>query len=301
MSIASTQEHFDVIVIGGSYAGQAAAMQLARARRRVLVIDAGVRRNRFAATSHGFLGQDGRSPDAIAAVGREQVQAYLTVQWLEGKATHARRTQDRFTVQDERGQDFHARVLVLALGVVDDLPEIDGLSDRWGRSIFHCPYCHGYELAQGRIGVIGVGDVSLHQAMMLPDWGRVTLLINGSAIPDETQRSGLQRRGVILEPTAIRRIIESATVELVDDRLLAFDGLFVASRTRVASPIAEELGCAMEEGLLGRYIHTNEFKETSVPGVFACGDAARMAGSVSFAVGDGAQAGTAAHQALIFR
>nr|WP_245220276.1 NAD(P)/FAD-dependent oxidoreductase [Pusillimonas caeni] len=299
--MASTQDHFDVIVIGGSYAGQAAAMQLARARRRVLVIDAGVRRNRFAATSHGLLGQDGRSPDAIAAVGREQVQAYPTVQWLEGTAALARRTEDVFAVQDDQGRDFHARGLVLALGVVDDLPEIDGLSDRWGRSIFHCPYCHGYELAQGRIGVIGVGDVSLHQAMMLPDWGRVTLLINGSVIPDEAQRGDLQRRGVILEPTAIRRITEAATVELVDARLLAFDGLFVASRTRVASPIAEQLGCAMEEGPIGRYIRTNEFKETSVPGVFACGDAARMAGSVSFAIGDGAQAGTAAHQMLIFR
>ncbi|MGE0799968.1 MAG: NAD(P)/FAD-dependent oxidoreductase [Lautropia sp.] len=290
---------FDVVVIGGSYAGQSAAMQLARARRRVLVVDGGLRRNRFAAASHGFLGQDGRPPDAIAAEGKRQLLAYPSVQWLDGKVTHARNVEDAFLVQMGSGEAVRTRLLVLATGVVDELPEVPGLAERWGKHVFHCPYCHGYELDQGRIGVLGVSPMSLHQAMMLPDWGAVTLFTNGAIELDDTQRDALAARGVVIEPQRVARIADAATVQLADGRDVVLDGLFTASRTRVASPIAEQLGCVQEESPIGTYIHTDTFKATSVKGVFACGDAARIAGNVAFAVGDGAQAGVAAHQALL--
>lgn len=291
---------FDVAVIGGSYAGLSAAMQLARARRRILVVDAGLRRNRFAAASHGFLGQDGRSPDAIAAEGKRQLLAYPTVHWLDGEAAEAEPMQGGFRVRMQSGEAVRTRQIILATGVVDDLPEIPGLAERWGKHVFHCPYCHGYELDQGHIGVLAVSPMALHQATMLPDWGTVTLFTNEAIELDDAQRETLARRGVVIEPQRVAGIVDAATVQLTDGRRIVMDGLFTASRTRVSSPIAEQLGCQFEEGPIGTYIHTDAFKATSVKGVFACGDAARMAGNVAFAVGDGAQAGAAAHQALLF-
>lgn len=297
----SSSSDFDVIVIGGSYAGLSAGLQLARARQRLLVIDAGIRRNRFAASSHGFLGQDGIAPDAIAAEGRAQLLAYPSVEWFEGTATHAEQAENGFVVRCAAGQRFRARRLVLAIGVIDELPEVEGLAERWGRSVFHCPYCHGYELDRGRIGVLATGPLSLHQALMLPDWGEVTLFTNTAFEPDEAQRADLAAKRVAVEPVRIARIVDTATVELVDGRRVAMDGLFTASRIRAASPIAEQLGCEFEEGTLRPFIRTDVNKATSIRGVFACGDVARMAGNVALAVGDGAQAGAAAHQSLVFR
>jgi thioredoxin reductase len=296
----SGSTNFDVIVIGGSYAGMSAAMQLARARREVLVIDAGMRRNRFAKASHGFLGQDGRAPDSIAAEGRAQLLAYPNVHWLEGTATQAGKSGDGFTVTVNAGESFRAKRLVLATGVVDELPAVEGLAERWGRSVFHCPYCHGYELNKGRIGVLAQGALSLHHAMLLPDWGEVTLFINDTFDPDEKQSAELSARGVAIERERVVRITETATIELGDGRRVALDGLFTLSSTRMASAAAGQLGCAFDKGPLGPFIHTDALKATTVPGVFACGDAARAAGSVAMAVGDGAQAGVAAHQSMIF-
>lgn len=299
MTIETTSNSFDAIVIGGSYAGLSAALILARARQRVLVVDAGLRRNRFAKTAHGFLGQDGRAPGAIAADGKAQMLAYPSVQWLDGHATRAEVTADGF-VAYVADQPYRAKRLVLATGVVDELPEVEGLAERWGRSVFHCPYCHGYELNQGRIGVLAVGQLSMHHALMLPDWGKVTFFTNETFEPDAAERAALAAKGVAIEPRRVARIVETATVELSDGERIAFDGLFTASRIRMASPLAEQLGCAFEDSPVGPFIHTDAMKETSVPGVFACGDAARMAGNVAMAVGDGTLAGFSAHRSMLF-
>ncbi|WP_432382482.1 NAD(P)/FAD-dependent oxidoreductase [Duganella sp. P38] len=291
---------FDVIVVGGSYAGLSAATQLARARRRVLVIDAGQRRNRYARHSHGFLGQDGSEGAAIAAEGRAQLMKYPTVRWQEGAATQATPHDGGFRVTLADGSAHHAQRLVLATGMADELPSIPGLAERWGSSVFHCPYCHGYELNQGRIGVLATSPHSFHHAMMLPDWGTVTLFLNGAFEPDAEQLGKLAARGVAIERTPVRAVSGTATVALQDGRATELDGLFVLSRLHSASPLAEALGCEMEEGPMGRYVRTDMMKATSVPGVYAAGDAARMAGSVAFAVADGAMAGAASHQSLIF-
>jgi thioredoxin reductase len=300
MTIQHPASEFDVIVVGGSYAGLSAATQLARARRRILVIDAGQRRNRYAHHSHGFLGQDGREAAAIVADGRAQLLKYPTVRWLEGGAAQAAPHGEGFRVTLGDGRVFDTRRLVLASGVVDELPPVPGLAERWGSSAFHCPYCHGYELEQGRIGVLATGPLSMHHAMMLPDWGTVTLLLNGAFEPDAEQQASLASRGVTLERAKVKAISGHATVELEDGRKLALDGLFVMSRTHSGSPLAEQLGCAMEQGPMGTYVRTDMIKATTVAGVYACGDAARAAGNVAMAVADGTMAGVGAHQSLIF-
>lgn len=295
---------FDAIIIGGSYAGLSAATQLARARRRVLVIDGGQRRNRYASHSHGFLTQDGSGTAAIAAEGKAQLMAYATVTWLDGMAVQAAASGDGdgdgFDVTLADGHVVHGRRLVLATGVIDELPPVDGLAERWGGSVFHCPYCHGYELEQGAIGVLATGPLSMHHALMLPDWGTVTFFLNGAFEPDAAQLAQLEARGVKLVRTPVARIDGVADVVMADGSRHAMAGLFVATRTRLASSLAGELGCLLEEGPMGPFVRTDEQKASSVPGVFCCGDAGRMAGSVAFAVADGAMAGVAAHRSLMF-
>jgi thioredoxin reductase len=296
----------DVIIVGGSYAGVSAGLQLARARRAVLVLDAGQQRNRTATASHGFLGQDGQDPGAIAAKGRAELLAYPTVTWQEAAVTDARPVPGGFAVR--AGVDEHlARRLVLATGVVDELPAISGLPERWGRTVFHCPYCHGYELGRERLAVLATGPMSLHQTVLVSDWaspGGTTLFLAGALELDTAQRDDLVARGIHVEHTRVVAVAgdePSVEVHLEDGRQLRFRGLFLQPRTRPAVALAASLGCALDEGPLGPFFRTDETKETTVRGVFACGDVARGMGSVAFAVGDGARAGMAAHQSLLFR
>jgi thioredoxin reductase len=296
----------DAIIVGGSYAGVSAGLQLARARRDVLVVDAGQRRNRTATASHGFLGQDGQDPGAIAAKGRAELLAYPTVTWQDAAVTDARPVPGGFAVRV--GTDEHlARRLVLAMGVVDELPAIPGLSERWGRTVFHCPYCHAYELGRERLAVLATGPMSLHQAVLVSDWappGGTTLFLGGALDLDTAQRNDLVARGIQVEHTRVVAVagdLPSVDVRLEDGRELRFHGLFLQPRTRPALALTGLLGCALDDGPLGPFFRTDETKETTVRGVFACGDVARGMGSVAFAVGDGARAGMAAHQSLLFR
>ncbi|MGP9810419.1 NAD(P)/FAD-dependent oxidoreductase [Rhodopseudomonas sp. NSM] len=290
----------DVIVIGGSYAGMAAALQLLRARRSVLVIDAGERRNRFAAHSHGFLGQDGADPAAIAASARRQIEAYKTLRWIDGVADAASGTKDAFAVTTRDGAQHGGRRLLFATGVSDRLPAIEGLQARWGVSVFLCPYCHGYELDQGRIAVIATGPMSLHQAQLLPEWGEVTLFTNAAVAADDATRADLIARGVTIEDTPVARVDGHADIVLSDGRRLPFAGIFTTARNAPATPVAELLGCALGETPFGTQIVTDEAKQTSVPGAFACGDAARVPHSLSLAVADGAWAGASLHRSLVW-
>ncbi|ROZ79406.1 NAD(P)/FAD-dependent oxidoreductase [Ramlibacter sp. WS9] len=288
----------DAVVVGGSFAGLSAALQLARARRQIAVIDNGQRRNRFARVSYGFLAQDGRPPDEIHAEAKRQLLSYPAVRWLDGAAHSIHRSGETFEVVTDKGAQRSKRI-VLATGVVDQLPDVPGLSERWGKSVFHCPYCHGYELRNGHIGVLAVGPVSIHQAMLLPDWGAVTLFLNDTLTLDSDQEQALVSRGVRIEHARVVRVSGRAVIQLVGQREIELDGIFTVSRTQPASPLAEQLGCEFDHGPLGPFVKTNAQQETTVSGVFACGDVARAAGNIAVAVGDGSIAGAAAHRSLV--
>jgi len=292
---------YDVIVVGGSYGGMSAALQLARARRTVLVIDAGLRRNRFSRASHGFLTQDGASPDAVAQQARSQLLRYPTVAWRQGTAAAASASEGGFEVRLESGERVDARRLVLATGVVDMLPPLPGLAERWGRTAHLCPYCDGYEADLGPLGVLATSEAWFHQAMLIPEWGRTTVFTNGIVRPDGQQRAQLEARGVAIEEVPVDAVTgEHATMALRDGRNIELNGLFLMPPNRPGSPIASELGCVIEHGVTSAFLRTDAHKETTVKGVFACGDAARAAASVSLAIGDGASAGIGVHQSLVF-
>ncbi|MES2464966.1 MAG: NAD(P)/FAD-dependent oxidoreductase [Armatimonadota bacterium] len=299
-------DDYEVIVVGGSFSGLSAALQVARARRKVLVIDAGKPRNRFAKAAHGFMGQDGRTPAEILDTARRQVLAYPTVRITEGEAKHARRIGERFQVTLGNGRQLWTRRLILATGVTDHLPEIPGMKELWGRGVMHCPYCHGYEVADRGLAVLGTSEKSAHQALLVRDWSSdVTLLTNGTDTLTDEDRERLKQRNVKIVEAPLARLIprgrELAGVELKDGRTLPLAGLFIAPRCSLTSPLAQELGCEIEDGASGPVIKTDAFKETTVPGVFAAGDAARPLHSITFASADGVMAGVFAHQSLVFR
>lgn len=295
----------DAVVVGGSFAGLSAAMQLARARRRILLVDGGRPRNRFARASHGFLGQDGRAPADIVQTARAQVLAYPTAAFRADEAVHARQEDGAFTLEMASGDTVRARRLVLATGIVDDLPDVPGLRERWGRTVLHCPYCHGYEVADGRLGILATSEMDVHKALLIPDWSTdVTLFTNGVITPDEEQRAQLASRGVRIETRQVEALLGDAPalagIRLRDGETVPVDAVFVGSRTRMASPLAEQLGCELEDGPFGPVIRTDARKETTVPFVFAAGDAARSMHNATFASADGVQAGASAHQSLAF-
>lgn len=298
-------DRYDAVVVGGSFAGMAAALQLARARRRVLVVDAGRPRNRFTHASHGFPGQDGRAPAEITATTRAEVLAYPTAAILTDEATHARAADGGFELTLASGSTLAASRLVLATGVVDDLPDVPGVRERWGVTVLHCPYCHGYEVADRRFGVLAAGEMAVHQALLVTDWSAdVTLFLNRAIQPDDEQRTQLAARGVRIEERPVAELVgegvELSGVRMEDGEVIGIDALFTQPRTRIASPLAEQLGCEMEDGTPGPIIRTDATRETTVRGVFAAGDAARFFANATLAAADGVMAGIAAHRSLVF-
>ena len=295
---------YDAVIVGGSFAGLSAAMQLARARRTVLVLDTSKPRNRFARASHGFFGQDGRPPLEIMETARRQVTAYPTVDFAEAAATDAAFENGAFTVEVGSGEYVRADRLVLATGVKDTLPSIPGMEELWGTGVMHCPYCHGYEVAGRPLAVLSSGEFSVHQAMLVRDWSdHVTLLTNGTPLSLE-DRQRLQARGVSIEEAPVARLIadgrDLAAIAFQDGRTVPFGGLFIHARYMFTSPLAERLGCEIEQGPFGPVVKTSDFKETTVSNVFAAGDLARLNHSATFASADGVMAGVAAHRSLIF-
>jgi len=293
----------EVVIVGGSFGGLSAALQLARARRHILVVDSGQPRNRFAQLSHGFFGQDGKPPSAILATARTQLLSYPTVRFAEALATHAGRTDHEFSVELDGGEIHTASRLILATGVTDDLSALPGLQERWGTSVLHCFYCHGYEVAERRLGVLATSERSLQTAMLLPDWSEhVTLFTNGAMQLTGEQLAALAARRVAVETEAVDALLGTppalSALRLRDGRAIAMDAVFTTPRIRMTSPLAEQLGCKFDDGPSGPFIRTETDKQTSVHGIYAAGDAARSGHNASWAAADGVTAGISAHQSL---
>ncbi|WP_298328193.1 NAD(P)/FAD-dependent oxidoreductase [Asticcacaulis sp.] len=295
---------YDALIVGGSFAGLSAAMPLARAAKKVCVLDSGQPRNRFAEASHGFFAQDGVAPLTLKAAGREKLAAYPTVDFVEGEAIRAQRSDDGFVVETLHGERLYARKLVLAFGIRDHLPDVPGLAERWGGTVLHCPYCHGYEFLNQPLGVLRVTPMSVHQALLISEWGPTTFFLNGGDRPDAETLGHLKARGVQIEPAPIATLEGEAEtldgVRLSDGRVVPLAALYVATRTEMTSPLAEQLGCIIQDGMHGPLIVVDQIGQTSVPGVFAAGDITRSMHNASFAAADGVMAGVAAHRSLVF-
>ncbi|WP_432728756.1 NAD(P)/FAD-dependent oxidoreductase [Variovorax sp. W6] len=296
----------DALIVGGSFVGLSAAMQLARARRKVCVVDTGAPRNRFAAASHGFFGQDGVSPLKMIADAREKLLAYPTVEFVEAAVVEASAGEaGGFAVLLSNGERRSADKLLLAYGVQDSLPDVPGLGERWGASVLHCPYCHGYEFGGRQLGMLfHHGAHPPDHALLIAEWGPTTVFLNGGEGPDAEVRARLQARGVAIEPGRIACLEgegrELAGVRIDDGRLVPIEALYVAPRTRPASPLAERLGCAFDDGPLGKVLRVDAMKMTTVPGVYGAGDLSMMFSNATMASADGLMAGVSMHRSMVF-
>lgn len=292
---------FDAIIIGGSYAGLSAAMALGRSLRQVLVIDSGKPCNRQTPHSHNFLTQDGATPAAIAQKAREQVLQYSTVTLLPDTAVSAQGQNNAFAVETASGATFLGSKLLFATGIADVMPVLPGFAECWGISVLHCPYCHGYEVSHQPLGILANGDLAYEMAKLISNWSsHLTVLTNGKPAFTPAQAQSLQTHHIIMETREIAELVHTQgqlqSVLFQDGTTLPLSALFARPAFAPHCMIPQEMGCELtDQG----YLKVDDFQRTSLPGVFAAGDATTMFRAVAVATAAGTKAGAALNKELI--
>ncbi|WP_155060261.1 NAD(P)/FAD-dependent oxidoreductase [Streptomyces blattellae] len=268
---------YDVLVVGGGPAGLNAALVAGRQRRAVLLLDSGAPRNAPAADMHMFLSRDGFPPAELRRIGREQLTAYPSVEIREALVTSAETEGSGFVLTLADGARVPGRKLIIATGQVDVLDQVDGLSELFGRGVYHCPFCHGWETRGMKLAVLGHELPQVMQALYVADRfsDDVMVCTNGHPVPEQAAGK-LAEAGIAVDETRVSRIEgKEGEVRLVlaDGRVLERQAVYHRAPTRQHSPLAEQLGCQI---LPDGCVRVDEFQRTSVPGVYAAGDAARL-------------------------
>jgi len=287
------ENQYEVIIIGGSYAGLSAAMSLGRSLRKVLVIDSGKPCNEQTPHSQNFLTQDGKTPKEISTIAEEQVEKYKTIEFYEGFATSGIKTENGFEITTESGDKFESKKLIFTTGIVDEIPNIKGFSECWGISLIHCPYCHGYEFQNKKTGIIANGDRGFHIASLVNNLTKdLTIFTRGKANFTDEQLQKLEINNITIIETEIEELKhQNGMVEsliLADGKVLNFEAVYGAFPFTQHSDIAESLGCEMTDM---SHIKIDQFQKTNVAGFLACGDNSSPMRSVANAVYTGNLAG----------
>ena len=292
---------FDVIIIGAGPAGLNGALVLGRCRRRVLVCDAGHPRNAVSHGLHNFITRDGIDPAEFLRIGRAELKSYETVKHLTIEVSGARRLENGFEVTLSNGEPAVARKLLIATGVVDDLPKLQGFDSFYGRSVFHCPYCDGWEMRDRPLAVYGKGEKGLGLALELLLWSRdLVLCTDGSAelSADDSARLA-QHKIPVREEQILRLEGKDGLLEQIvfaDGKTIQRRGMFFSTGQRQASELAKNLGCEFtEQGCVA----TGEYEATNIPGLYVAGDASRLVQFVIVAAAEGAQAAVAINKELM--
>jgi thioredoxin reductase len=299
---------YDVIVIGGGAAGLSGALALARSRRRVLVVDDGTPRNAPAAAVHNYLAHDGTPPAELLARGRAEVEGY-GAEVRDGRVTAVERTATGFTATLADGTRADARRLLVATGLVDELPDVEGLAQRWGRDVLHCPYCHGWEVRDQRIGVLATGPMTVHQAQLFRQLSdRVTVFRHTAGDVTDEERAGLAARGIeVVEGEVVAVVVTDdrlTGVLLRDGRVVGVDAVTVGLRVTARSAVLDALGLAAEEFVvgtasIGTAVPADARGVTAVPGVRVAGNVTDPAATVPVAAAAGLMAGAQINADLV--
>ena len=280
----------DVVIVGAGPAGLSAALILGRFRRSVRVFDAGQPRNERSDGVHAFLSRDGIRPAELLQISREQLKPYTTVEIVEQEIVEAAREEGHFTIVTRDGETVQATALFFATGVRDVLPEIEGMADLWGRGVFHCPYCHGWEVRDSAIGIMANGAQAVHYSTLLYSLSRdLIICTNGSAEFETADREQLARGGIQIIETAISEVrrLDEAEIEIrfADGEVLRREALFVRPNQQQRSALPEKLGCALTSA---GYVQVDEQGRTTVAGVYAAGDMTSPLQQVIHAASQGA-------------
>jgi len=293
-------KNFDVIIIGGSYAGLSAAMALGRSLRNVLIIDNRQPCNAQTPHSHNFLTRDGEKPEILFSLGLKQVLEYPTIQFMEDEVIQVSNGYRGFEVVTQ-AESFMASKLLFATGLKDILPDIPGFAESWGISVVHCPYCHGYEIRNTPTAVFAKGDMGFDFARFVQHWAHeVTLLTNGDSGLSEKQQETLNMSGIAVIDREIESLDQEngqvSAVLFKDDTSLKLNAIYARVPFVQKCDIPEQLGCVLtEQGLL----MVDDFQKTNVPGLYAAGDCTSQLRSVANAVAAGNRVGAFINHELI--
>ncbi|MFT4394304.1 NAD(P)/FAD-dependent oxidoreductase [Gordonia lacunae] len=303
----STTTEYDVAIVGGGAAGLSAATVLARSLRNVVVIDAGQPRNAPAAGAHNVLGQDGISPLDLLGRGRAEATGY-GAEIRPGTVVDAAGSVDDFTLRLSSGDVVKARRLILATGLVDELPDIPGVAELWGHDVLHCPYCHGYEVRGTRIVQIATSPMSAHQALMFRQLSeQVTVIAHDPAALSADDREHFTATGIDVVDARVERVRTrdddgSARLDgvlLSDGGVVEADAVVVSPKFVVRGELYERLGGTLDEGPMGGLVGTGPMGETALPGVWAVGNTTTVHAMVTVAMGEGVSAGAAVNASLV--
>jgi len=291
---------FDVIIIGGSYAGLSAAMTLGRSLRDVLIIDGSLPCNRQTPHSHNLITQDGEKPSVITEKSKTQVLKYNTVKFLKGFAVDGKKTATGFAISTQAGEKFQAKKIIFATGVKDIMPKIKGFKECWGISVIHCPYCHGYEVSHQKTGILANGDIAFHYAQLINNWTKdLTIFTNGKAnlTPEQIQKVAKNNIDIIEKEIDYLKHENGNVAQIVfqDKTSFSLKAIYARPEFEQHCTIPATLGCELtEQG----HIKVDMFQKTSVEGAYACGDNASQLRTVSHAISTGTIAGAGLNNSL---
>lgn len=294
-------ETYEVVIVGGSNAGLSAAMALGRAIRKVLIIDSGKPCNIQTPHSHNFLTQDGVTPAAMAEISRKQVLSYPTVQLVTDQVISVEGLNNDFTVKTANNHIFSTKKVLFATGIRDLMPDIPGLAQCWGITVIHCPYCHGYEVRNQKTGILINGEAALEFARLIHHWTRdLTIFTNGAASFGDEIRQKIEDMNIMINEKVISEIEhkngEIQHIVFSDGNTSPLAALYARLPFRQHCDIPEQLGCEMTEH---GFIKINDFKQTSISGIYAAGDNTSMMRAVSAAVAAGGMAGAMINRDII--
>jgi thioredoxin reductase len=299
-------DSWDCVVVGGGAAGLSAALVLGRARRRTLVVDDGNQSNLTASGIGGLLGHDGRPPAELYEMGRRELAAYPSVEVRTGTVVGGVRDDDGFVLDLGDGHRERTRRVVLATGMQYRPPDIPGLARLWGRSVFHCPFCHGWEVRDQPLAVLGDGDRAVHQSLLLRGWSDdIVVLTNGPAEFSDDDRTRLVAAGVSVDERPVAELVsehgELVAVAFKDGERLRRRGLLVASRLHQRSLLADDLGADQGDAtpIAANPVDVDALMRTTSPGVFAAGDVSAHMPQVAAAIAAGSLVATAVVQSLL--
>jgi thioredoxin reductase len=298
MTPAQVHRLWDAIIVGAGPAGLSAALFLGRCRRSVLVLDDGQPRNASSSHSHGFFTRDGAPPSELLRIGREQLAPY-GVSVVEATVVAATRRDDGFEVRTGAVR-LRARKLLIATGIVDEVPPIDGIAELYGQSVFHCPFCDGWEVRDRAIAVHGTGPKSLELALALTTWSDdVLLCTDGWTGASERQRDELAAHGIAIRTEPVKRLHgeqgKLRAIEFSTGESVSRDALFFCAGTRQRSALGMGLGCPVDEE---NSVPTGDFEEAGPSGLYVIGDASKDVHFIAVAVAEGVKAACAANKAL---
>lgn len=292
---------YDVVIVGGSFAGLSAGLALGRALRNVLIIDAGKPCNRYTPHAHNFITHDGDEPSKILKKAKDELKQYTSVSFTEDKVLDCKKNKNIFEIKTDEGRVFFSKKIIFATGIKDIIPKTEGFASCWGKSIIHCPYCHSNEFRDEKTGILANRDEAFHYTKLIHNWPKkLTVFTNGMSTLTANQANALKEKGIEIIEKEVQKVHHTAGkisfIQFSDESTYKIDALYNRPQYKQHCIIPERMGCEMTENGL---IKVDMFQKTNIEGVLACGDSTSPLRAISQATATGGVAGAVLNNLMI--